>query len=189
MMETIQMLGSLGEFVGAIAVVATLIYISIQVRHSSLLLEANKRATEENTRLARAAALDRHADVVSRWRGRLIENVEVARIWQRALDDDDLDEIERLRLQNLYIDWINTYRANFGRAKAVGDEGLARQAVLSVAPLIFGSSVLRDLWTVSHPMTELAAGDFVAAINTEIEAQQSGKRPAPGSFIARPGSP
>ncbi len=84
MMETIQMLGSLGEFVGAIAVVATLIYISIQVRHSSLLLEANKRATEESTRLARAAALDRHADVVSRWRGRLIENVEVARIWQKG---------------------------------------------------------------------------------------------------------
>ena len=172
MMEMIQMLGSLGEFVGAIAVVATLIYISIQVRHSSQLLEASKRATEENTRLARAAALDRHADVVSRWRGRLIENGEVARIWQRALlDDDDLDEIERLRLQNLYIDWINTHRVNFRRAKAVGEDGLARQAVLSVAPVILGSSVLRDLWTVSHPMTELAAGDFVAAIEKEIGAQ------------------
>ena len=58
--------------------------------------------------------------------------------------------------------------------------------VLAVALTSFPAC---DLWTVSHPMTELAAGDFVAAINTEIEAQQSGKRPAPGSYIARPGSP
>jgi hypothetical protein len=33
-METLQMLGNLGEFVGAFAVVATLIYLTIQVRHS-----------------------------------------------------------------------------------------------------------------------------------------------------------
>lgn len=171
MMETIHMLGSLGEFVGAIAVVATLIYISIQVRHSSLLLEASKRATEENTRLARAAALDRHNDAVSRWRGRLIENVEVARIWQKALDDDDLEEVEKLRLQNLHIDWVNTYRTTFNRAKAVGDEGLARQAVMSVAPTISGSSALRELWGYGHSMNELAAADFVVAIDEELEAQ------------------
>jgi hypothetical protein len=40
-METIQMLGSLGEFVGAIAVVATLVYLAIQVRHSKEAMEAD----------------------------------------------------------------------------------------------------------------------------------------------------
>ena len=35
-METIQMLGSLGEFLGSIAVLATLIYLTIQVRHARL---------------------------------------------------------------------------------------------------------------------------------------------------------
>ena len=44
-METIQMLGNLGEFVGAFAVVATLIYLTIQVRHS-------REAMEESSRLA-----------------------------------------------------------------------------------------------------------------------------------------
>lgn len=171
MMDTVQMLGSLGEFVGAIAVVATLIYISVQVRHSGLLLEANKRATEENTRLSRAAALDRHNDSVSRWRGRLIENAEVARIWQTAVDGDDLDQVERLRLRNLFIDWINTYRANFSRAKAVGDEGLARQAVVSVAPLLARTPSFVEFWRHSRTMNLLAAADFVAAIDEEIEAQ------------------
>ena len=41
-------LGALGEFVGALAVVATLIYLTIQVRQS-------KEAMQENSRLARAA--------------------------------------------------------------------------------------------------------------------------------------
>jgi len=72
MIEITQILGNLGEFVGAFAVVATLIYLAIQVRHSAKLLEINNEASKENARFARAAAIDRHSDVVSRWRGRLI---------------------------------------------------------------------------------------------------------------------
>ena len=34
LMETAQLLGNFGEFVGAIAVVATLVYLIVQVRHS-----------------------------------------------------------------------------------------------------------------------------------------------------------
>ncbi len=53
-METIQMLGSLGEFVGAIAVVATLVYLAIQVRHSKEAMEANTRSMDESRSLALA---------------------------------------------------------------------------------------------------------------------------------------
>ena len=34
-MEMAQLLGNLGEFFGSIAVVATLVYLAIQIRHSS----------------------------------------------------------------------------------------------------------------------------------------------------------
>ena len=43
LMETAQLLGNFGEFVGAIAVVATLVYLAVQVGHS-------KEALKENTR-------------------------------------------------------------------------------------------------------------------------------------------
>jgi hypothetical protein len=46
---TAQLLGNFGEFVGAIAVVVTLAYLAVQVRHS-------KEATEANTRTIRANA-------------------------------------------------------------------------------------------------------------------------------------
>lgn len=170
MLEITQILGNLGEFVGAIGVVATLIYVAIQVRHSAELLKINNTAIEENTRLARAAALERHSDAVSRWRGRLIESEAVARLWQSAIDGDQLDGVERVRWENLIIDWINTYRSNFYRAKAVGDEGLARQAVMGVVPLINQSPVIREFWLESRPMNELAAKDFVVTVGHEIGA-------------------
>lgn len=41
--ELSQLLGNLGEFVGSIAVIATLIYLAVQVRYSRTLLEENRR--------------------------------------------------------------------------------------------------------------------------------------------------
>ena len=86
----------------------------------------------ESNRLERAAAIDRYADSISRWRGRLMENADLATIWLTAYNDGDLSEIEILRLNNLWVDFVNTQRANYGRAKTVGDQGLARQAVARI---------------------------------------------------------
>ncbi len=168
MIEITQILGNLGEFVGALAVVATLIYLAIQVRHSAKLLEINNEASKENARFARAAAIDRHSDVVSRWRGRLIASEAVARLWQSAIEGEQLNGVDRIRRENLMIDWVNTYRSNFYRAKAVGDEGLARQAVMTVVPLINQSPVLREFWFEGRPLNVVSAKDFVVAVEHEI---------------------
>jgi hypothetical protein len=52
--EFAQLLGNYGEFVGAIAVVATLFYLAVQVRHNKAATEANTRAMGESRRLAMA---------------------------------------------------------------------------------------------------------------------------------------
>ena len=174
MVETIHVPGSLGEFVGAIAVVVTLVYLAIQVRHGSVLLEANNAAMDESARLARAAATDRYSDAVSRWRGRIIESEELASLWHAAVRGDELDEVSQLRFHNLVIDWKNTYRANFRRAQTVGDVGLARQAVVSVAGPLVDSPVLKDAWERGRPFNELGAPDFVVAVDEEIAARTSG---------------
>ena len=44
LMETAQLLGNFGEFIGAIAVVATLFYLAVQVRESKQATEANTKA-------------------------------------------------------------------------------------------------------------------------------------------------
>ncbi len=176
MLEITQILGNIGEFVGALGVVATLIYLAIQVRHSAVLLESNNAATIENTNLVKAAAVDRYSDAVSRWRGRLIDSEEVARLWQKALDEENLEGVEALRLQNLLIDWVNTYRSNFNRAKVVGNEGLARQAVMSVVPNINQSRVIRDFWFRSRHMNEVSAKEFLEAVEHEIQPNKETTR-------------
>jgi len=168
MADMAGVLGDLSDFVGAIAVVVTLIYLAIQVRHSASLPEISIESSRENARLARAAAIDRHSDAVSRWRGRLIEHEDLARLWEAAVGGERADGADRARLENLVIDWVNTYRSNFYRAKAVGNEGLARQAVMTVAPLIAKSPVIRELWVWGRPMNEVSAPDFVEEIEKEM---------------------
>ena len=47
-----ELLGNYGEFVGAIAVVVTLFYLALQVRHSKSATEANTRSLEQSRELA-----------------------------------------------------------------------------------------------------------------------------------------
>ena len=51
-MEITEILGNLGDFIGAIAVFGTIVYLAIQVRHSKEATEANTRALTEQHRLA-----------------------------------------------------------------------------------------------------------------------------------------
>ena len=48
--ETAQLLGNFGEFVGAIAVVVTLVYLAVPVRHSKEALGANTRSLDGSRR-------------------------------------------------------------------------------------------------------------------------------------------
>jgi hypothetical protein len=43
-METAQLLGNLGEFIGSIVIVATLIYLAMQIRQNSELIKVNAAA-------------------------------------------------------------------------------------------------------------------------------------------------
>jgi len=43
LLQISEMLGNFGEFIGAIVVVITLIYLSVQVRYSRMLLEENRK--------------------------------------------------------------------------------------------------------------------------------------------------
>ena len=61
--ETTQVLGNLGEFVGAIAVVVTLFYLARQVRHSRDSVDANTRALGEARKLAMVQTFQARAEI------------------------------------------------------------------------------------------------------------------------------
>ena len=65
LLDMSQLLGNLGEFVGALAVVATLFYLAVQVRLGREATEANSRSLEETRKLALAQAYQARADMVT----------------------------------------------------------------------------------------------------------------------------
>ena len=82
-METIQMLGSLGEFVGAIAVVATLVYLAIQVRHSKEAMEANTKSLDEGRKLALAQTYQARSDALQQMHMFLAASQELCEITEK----------------------------------------------------------------------------------------------------------
>ncbi len=156
-----EALGALGEIIGALAVVLTLVFLAIQVRQNTL-------AMKESNRLERAAAIDRHADSIGRWRTSLAESSELADIWRKALRDEALSDTEIVRLNNCMVNFTNTQRANWERAKLVDEEGLAILATRSIAREITGSKVLIELWERSIPWMELVSPGFRKAVDAEL---------------------
>ena len=106
-METIQMLGNLGEFVGAIAVVATLVYLAIQVRHSKEAMEANTKSVQESRQAMIAQTVQARTFHFAERTDRFAESEHVARI-QLQLNEagfpndpkavEQLDALDRLRM-------------------------------------------------------------------------------------------
>lgn len=91
-----EMLGNYGEFVGAIAVVVTLGYLAVQVRHSKISTDANTRVLEENRRLTRETMLFQLTDRWDTVERMATENKEITRIYLRGnTAPTDLDEVER----------------------------------------------------------------------------------------------
>ena len=161
-----EAVGALGEVVGAAAVVLTLVFLAIQLRQ-------NTQATRESNRLERLAAIDRHTDSVNRIRKMLANNGELAEIYRKAIRDEALTELETLRLSNFWVDFTNTQRANFERARAVGEQGLATLSTRSVAADVYGSETLRGMWSRGIPWISLVSPEFVRVVNEDISFLQS----------------
>jgi len=88
-------IGAVGEIIGAMAVVASLAYLALQIRH-------NTREVEEQNRAHELGTLSDIAGRFTSWRSRIIENPEVAALWQRGRDElGVLESDERFRFDHL----------------------------------------------------------------------------------------
>jgi hypothetical protein len=64
LMDTAQLLGSLGDFVGAIVVAVTLIYLSVQVRQNTRALHAQTRQTALSSDETLLLTVVEHPDII-----------------------------------------------------------------------------------------------------------------------------
>ena len=126
LLETAQLLGNFGEFLGAFAVVATLVFVGIQVRQSS-------RAMEESNRLQIVTTHDESLRQFSQFRRLIAADSDVARIWVMGRNGDDLNEIDSLRFFALAREYHNIMRNTYTRHKTVNEDSYCDNMVLSWA--------------------------------------------------------
>jgi hypothetical protein len=89
--ELSQILGNFGEFVSAIAVVATLFYLAVQVRHSKDATEANTRSLEQSREIALNEAGFKVARSRQEFANAIIPHAD---IWLRGNAGEPLDRVE-----------------------------------------------------------------------------------------------
>jgi len=116
----IEDLGNLGDFVGGIAVVVTLVYLAIQVRQNTVQL---RRASD----LASVEAGDLTVQAFSRFRERIVADAGVAELYLKGLRDPDmLDAAERLRFNMLLQELFYVLASSSRRLLAQGGYDVAQ---------------------------------------------------------------
>jgi hypothetical protein len=123
---TIQEYGSIGEIVGAIATVATLIYLALQIRANTLATKADTRRTNQNNRQLA------YSDIIA--------SEEVASIFKAGLADrSGLSSTERIRFNFLFSKVV----ADSANAFADQRDGLesAEMADITLSSILPHSSV------------------------------------------------
>jgi hypothetical protein len=102
-----EALGAIGEIVGAVAVVVTLGYLAVQIRQ-------NTRNIQSNTQALRLAAYDSFVTNASDLRRSIIENEEVARIYETGLaNPDQLQGLEQTRFRILMFTAIAAFQIEY----------------------------------------------------------------------------
>lgn len=155
-----QLLGNYGEFLGAIAVFATLVYLAIQIRQNTA---AQRAATE----LATADVAYKTADGYSRFY-QMLADEGLADIWAKAQRDEELSATDEVRLRAMVSEL--TYAgiaAAFNTFGAVGGRSQDAPPIF-VAQEIGASQTMRRAWTRIEE--ELRNGDLVDFAN-EVAAR------------------
>jgi len=102
----LQDLGAIGDLVGGLGVVVSLVYVASQIRQSSELIQQNSRHLE-------AAMYQQTADAFSRWMALMAQDPTLADLWGRGLGGEKLASLERARFRFLLGMLFNAYENNF----------------------------------------------------------------------------
>lgn len=151
---TIEELGSLGEFVGAIATVGTLVYLAVQIREHNL--------------FSRRQALDTVLERAARWYEVLNQNPDLLDLYLTARETFScLEEREQWRFHSLMMTIFAVYEGGLESAK--------QHAVKNELVLAMKRAMLREL---EYPGTrswwndmggDVFSHDFSRAVDELIE--------------------
>jgi hypothetical protein len=162
---TISELGSLGEVIGAVATVATLLYLALQIR--------------ANTLAAKHQNLSDIIDRVIRWEARLADSPDLMHSWTAGTKSYlKLQIDEQVRFTSLAFEILATCEATLESAKYGGVKVETVGAVKEVIHQLLRNKGIQEYWEVSG--SKAMAVDFVQEVNVILEATKTLNSDIPG---------
>jgi hypothetical protein len=135
-----EAVGAVGEVVGAAAVLATLVFLALQIREG-------QRAQRESNTLARSAAADRSFEQFSGFRRLIAGDPDVTRIWLAGCAGEALGATDEERFQQLATDYLFIFAMWIQRTQAVKMPGLAESATHFLVAELRERPGLRPHWS------------------------------------------
>ena len=133
LMDTAQLLGNFGEFFGAIAVVATLAYLAVQIKQS--------------TKVARSTVRQSITDSITSMAASLADSDDLARLVQKGIDGAPLEPHEQSRLgARCYVAmrrWENIYFQHLDGLVTTEEWAAYRQNL----KLLFKNRTYQEYWS------------------------------------------
>jgi hypothetical protein len=159
---SLQDLGSIGEFVAAIATIATLVYLAIQIRH-------NARALDRSNEFAQARSIHDITILFNELNWRLANDGELADIHTRALSGEDLSAAEATR----FVAFVNTYVATIENLVGQQSLDLGYSELDSASALDLLAPVLHQLLETKDGAKwwrEVAPHLYIEEFRTQVDA-------------------
>lgn len=170
-------LGNLGDFLGGIGVVVTLIYLAFQVRQNSALLAQNTSAVQSSA----YQAVTNNLNAYNEW---FVTNRDLAELLVKATHDlDSLEAADRMTLQGMSSAAFRNYENLHGQYQSglISEEQwvgwkLLLRGMLPINP------ALRSFWLeAGHllytPAFQALVGELLASLD-----EPGGEEAAAGSF-------
>ena len=147
-MEITEVLGNLGDFIGAIAVIGTIVYLAIQVRLSREATEANTASLDAQLEMFEQATVRDSVREYSESSARLVDP-DTADLWIRGRSSwFKLSEVDRERFAELMGSRVNPWAISIAFTQSdrtLNQEYWDAQRIL--AALFIGSPGGREWWS------------------------------------------
>jgi hypothetical protein len=167
---SLEDLGNIGEFVAAVAVVLSLIYLAVQIRQ-------NTRQIDENTASLRVMSADETLRSFSHYRDHIIRDPDIADLYLRgARSLRDLDTRDRLRFTQLASELFHTYQGVYRRSRSL-DESELWEYVAGTGTLlpVLRQPGIREWWSgAKEEFTEGFVSEIESLLRRIEEAEGDG---------------
>jgi hypothetical protein len=146
-----QMLGNVGEFVGAIAVVLTLIFLAVQVRHNT-----NAVAGSTEMELARE---------MTAWHARITADPELIQLYEKSAKNEPMTDEQATRYRWVIAELLWLYEGVYRQYRRGLISAENWENVVATMVGLLRTEVVRTWW---EARTSGLSGDFVAHINKRL---------------------